>query len=120
MSMSLSSSHVPKVFALNRSRHDFSIFQTIHDFHTKLENVRIDRLYSFHSKFCRDLFYVRNHLPVPEIDLKTYELEIAIEDDTKKTLNIDSIKKYPKYTVTTAVMCGGNRRSEMNAVSTVL
>ncbi|XP_063982635.1 sulfite oxidase [Diachasmimorpha longicaudata] len=64
----------------------------------------------------QDLFYVRNHLPVPEVDLKTYDVEIAIEDETKKVLTVESIKKYPKYTVTSAVMCGGNRRSEMNAV----
>ncbi|KAK0173064.1 hypothetical protein PV328_006317 [Microctonus aethiopoides] len=63
-----------------------------------------------------DLFYVRNHLPVPEVDIKNYELEIAIEDDTKKILNFEAIKKYPKYSVTTALMCGGNRRSEMHAV----
>ncbi|XP_029044407.1 sulfite oxidase isoform X2 [Osmia bicornis bicornis] len=60
-----------------------------------------------------ELFYVRNHLPVPQIDLKTYTLELAIEETTKKTLNIEDIKKYPKYTITSAVMCGGNRRSEM-------
>ncbi|XP_011301327.1 sulfite oxidase [Fopius arisanus] len=63
-----------------------------------------------------DLFYVRNHLPVPRVDPNDYDLEIAIEEDTKKVLNLESIKKYPKYTVTTAIMCGGNRRSEMNAV----
>ncbi|XP_043268763.1 sulfite oxidase, mitochondrial isoform X2 [Venturia canescens] len=60
-----------------------------------------------------DLFYVRNHLPVPVVDIKDYELEIAIEDDTKRVLDISAIKKYPKYTITTAIMCGGNRRSEM-------
>ena len=26
-----------------------------------------------------DVFYVRNHLPVPEVDPETYELEIEIE-----------------------------------------
>ena len=24
-----------------------------------------------------DLFYVRNHLPVPEVDIKEYELEVS-------------------------------------------
>ncbi|XP_046815544.1 sulfite oxidase, mitochondrial isoform X2 [Vespa crabro] len=57
-----------------------------------------------------------NHLPVPEIDLKTYTVEIAIEEDTKKTIDFEGIKKYPKYTVTSAIMCGGNRRSEMAEV----
>ncbi|XP_011256952.2 probable sulfite oxidase, mitochondrial isoform X2 [Camponotus floridanus] len=63
-----------------------------------------------------DLFYVRNHLPVPEIDLKDYTLELAIEGEIKKTLDFEAIKKYDKHTITAAVMCGGNRRSEMSKV----
>lgn len=63
-----------------------------------------------------ELFYVRNHLPVPEIDLDTYAVDIAIEEETKKTLDFEAIKKYPKYTITSAIMCGGNRRSEMAEV----
>ncbi|CAL1682132.1 unnamed protein product [Lasius platythorax] len=63
-----------------------------------------------------DLFYVRNHLPVPEIDLKDYKLELAIEGKIKKTLDFEAIKKYDKHTITAAVMCGGNRRSEMSEV----
>ncbi|XP_054728446.1 sulfite oxidase, mitochondrial isoform X2 [Anastrepha obliqua] len=72
-----------------------------------------------------DFFYVRNHLPVPYISTKNYELEIAIEttkSGTKeqiKTLSLDDIKKMPKHTVTAAVMCGGNRRSEMTKVKAV-
>ena len=60
-----------------------------------------------------ELFYVRNHLPVPEVDLKTFALELNVEERTKKTLSFEDIKKYPKYTITSAIMCGGNRRSEM-------
>ena len=26
---------------------------------------------------CLDLFYVRNHLPVPDVDVKNYELEVS-------------------------------------------
>lgn len=63
-----------------------------------------------------EVFYVRNHLPVPMEHLENYNLELAIEDDTVKSLVVDDIKKYPKYTVTSAVMCGGNRRSEMASV----
>ncbi|XP_003695994.1 probable sulfite oxidase, mitochondrial isoform X2 [Apis florea] len=61
-----------------------------------------------------ELFYVRNHLPVPEIDLKTYTLELVIEEVTNKILKFEDIKKYPKYTITSAIMCAGNRRSEMS------
>lgn len=67
--------------------------------------------------YSRELFYVRNHLPVPEIDLKSYNLELAIEEVTKKSLKFEDIKKYPKYTITSTVMCAGNRRSEMAQVS---
>lgn len=67
--------------------------------------------------FFSDFFYVRNHLPVPEIDLKDYTLEVTIEGVTKKTLSFDALKKYKKHTITAAVMCGGNRRSEMAKVS---
>ncbi|XP_036148221.1 sulfite oxidase, mitochondrial isoform X2 [Monomorium pharaonis] len=61
-------------------------------------------------------FYVRNHLPVPQIDIKDYTLELAIEGTTKKTLDFKGITKYKKKTITAAVMCGGNRRSEMSKV----
>lgn len=63
-----------------------------------------------------DFFYVRNHLPVPQIDLKDYTLELAIEGMTKKTLDFKAITKYEKRTITAAVMCGGNRRSEMSKI----
>jgi sulfite oxidase len=59
-------------------------------------------------------------LPVPNIDEKTYELEIENESNKKSiVLNIDKLKKYPKHTITAAIMCGGNRRSEMNKVKQV-
>ncbi|XP_058806488.1 sulfite oxidase, mitochondrial isoform X2 [Phymastichus coffea] len=66
-----------------------------------------------HFKTPKDIFYIRNHLPVPIIDIKDYEMEININDTTIKSLTLSDIKKYPKYTVTSAIMCGGNRRSEM-------
>lgn len=72
-----------------------------------------------------EFFYVRNHLPVPVIDEKNYELEIEIETDksgTEKKLHtykLSDIKALPKYSVTAAVMCGGNRRSEMTKVKSV-
>lgn len=60
-----------------------------------------------------DTFYVRNHLPVPLVDIEDYELELALEDETVKSLNLDDLKKFPKYSVVSTIMCGGNRRSEM-------
>lgn len=63
---------------------------------------------------------MRNHLPVPEIDVHSYELEIEIEETNKtKTLSFEDIKALPKHNVTAAIMCGGNRRSEMTNVKPV-
>lgn len=65
-------------------------------------------------------FYVRNHLPVPEIDVKSYELEFVNEKNKKSiTLKLDDLKKYKRYTITAAIMCGGNRRSEMMSIKAV-
>lgn len=68
-----------------------------------------------------DLFYVRNHLPVPDIATDEYELEIEIEgaDEKAKTLSLTDLQGLPKHHVTATVMCGGNRRSEMTTVKEV-
>ncbi|CAL4120901.1 unnamed protein product, partial [Meganyctiphanes norvegica] len=60
-----------------------------------------------------ELFYVRNHLPVPDIDPATFALEIEMEDSSEKTLSLDDIKSFPKQTITASIQCAGNRRSEM-------
>ncbi|KAG5873360.1 hypothetical protein JTB14_022963 [Gonioctena quinquepunctata] len=67
-----------------------------------------------------ELFYVRNHLPVPEVDPSTYELEVEIEGTNKIiTLTLDDLKKMPKRTITATVMCAGNRRSDMTKIKAV-
>ncbi|XP_044257778.1 sulfite oxidase [Tribolium madens] len=67
-----------------------------------------------------ELFYVRNHLPVPNIDPETYELEIEIEGKNKTlTFTLDELKKLPRHTITATIMCAGNRRSEMTKVKPV-
>lgn len=69
------------------------------------------------------MFYVRNHLPVPDINVEDYELDISVEIACDKsvtkeaTFKLDDIKKLPKYSVSAAIMCGGNRRSEMTKVN---
>ena len=67
------------------------------------------------------LFFVRNHLPVPRIDEKTYRLKIeglGIKEDISLSLN-DLRTKFPHHSVTTTIQCAGNRRSEMNQVKQV-
>jgi sulfite oxidase len=67
-----------------------------------------------------ELFYVRNHLPVPHIDPETFELEVEIEGRNKSViLTLDELKKLPKHTITATIMCAGNRRSEMTKIKAV-
>jgi len=68
-----------------------------------------------------DLYYVRNHLPVPIVDPDTYELEV-VGLGVKKELNfsLDDLKtKFPKHTIVATIQCGGNRRKEMKDKKTL-
>lgn len=48
-------------------------------------------------------------------------LEISGVGVKNVSLTLHDIKKFPKYTVTAAIQCAGNRRSEMSKVqSTIL
>ncbi|XP_050293036.1 sulfite oxidase-like [Anthonomus grandis grandis] len=68
-----------------------------------------------------DLFYVRNHLPVPSIDPNTYEMEIELEGKGKSvTFSLEDLKtKFPKTTIAATLMCAGNRRSDMIKIKPV-
>ena len=68
-----------------------------------------------------ELFFVRNHLPVPEVTEKDFKLEVACVGK-KKTINLtmeDLKKNFKPYTITSTVQCAGNRRSHMAAVKPV-
>jgi len=56
---------------------------------------------------------------VPEVDVKTFELEIEGVGIKPIKLNLAKLKKFPKHTVTATVQCSGNRRSEMTEVKAV-
>lgn len=68
-----------------------------------------------------DLFFVRNHLPVPIVDPKKYHLDITVQGKRKSvSFTLDDLKKkFPKKTVASVVQCAGNRRSEMVKVKAV-
>jgi len=64
---------------------------------------------------------VRNHLPVPIIDPKEYELEIEGIGIKPVHLSLNDLKtKFKKHVVTSTIQCAGNRRSELNKVSIVI
>lgn len=71
----------------------------------------------------REIFYVRNHLPVPEVDPagRDYTLEV-VGSSEKQTLNLnlDQLKTvYTPHTITATLQCTGNRRSEMTLTKPV-
>ena len=70
----------------------------------------------FHTP--NDLFYVRNHLPVPKVDVDEYRLEISHDSDPNAVkLSLDDLKtKFKVYTETVTLQCAGNRRHHMNDV----
>jgi sulfite oxidase len=66
-----------------------------------------------------ELFFVRNHLPVPIVDPKNFVLEVEGEGLKKIKLTLDDLKKFKEHKVVSTVQCAGNRRSEMNEVKLV-
>ena len=62
-----------------------------------------------------ELFYVRCHLAVPDIDPAEYRLIVSGKgiDKHKFTLN-DLQTKFPKHEVITTLQCAGNRREDLH------
>ncbi|CAD5229565.1 unnamed protein product [Bursaphelenchus okinawaensis] len=63
-----------------------------------------------------DLFFVRNHMPVPQTDIKKHRLQVSGLGINKPVeLNVDDLKlKYEPVDVISVVQCAGNRRNDMN------
>lgn len=64
-----------------------------------------------------ELFYVRQHMPVPEMHAETHKLNVVIKNGTtSKNVNfkLNDLAKYRTVTVRATLMCAGNRRNEMN------
>ncbi|XP_072938572.1 sulfite oxidase isoform X2 [Epargyreus clarus] len=68
-----------------------------------------------------ELFYVRQHMPVPELDAATHTLRVDVVDGTTTTthLTLEELGQFETVTVRAALMCAGNRRSEMHKVKPV-
>ncbi|KAI8836105.1 Oxidoreductase, molybdopterin-binding domain-containing protein [Chytridium lagenaria] len=67
-----------------------------------------------------DVFYVRNHLPVPKIDPEEFCLEIDLPGLPERSFTLQELKeKFPKVTVMATLQCAGNRRFEMHAAKPV-
>lgn len=64
-----------------------------------------------------DLFFVRSHGDVPEVNAESYRLEV--NGDVLKTLSLslEEIRKdFERVTISATLQCAGNRREELMAV----
>lgn len=71
-----------------------------------------------------ELFFKRNHLPVPDINPDEFQLTVerphGSNQEAPLKLSLNDLKtKFPRHEVTVTLQCAGNRRSEMNAVKPV-
>jgi DMSO/TMAO reductase YedYZ molybdopterin-dependent catalytic subunit len=58
-----------------------------------------------------DTFYVRSHIPIPQIDAATWTLKIGGEVNSPIALSLDEIRKLPAVTITNTLECAGNGRA---------
>lgn len=67
-----------------------------------------------------ELFYVRNHGPVPDVDAGSHRLEVDGLVRTPLSLTLDELRaRFPPVTLTATLACAGNRRAELAAVRTI-
>lgn len=67
-----------------------------------------------------ELFFVRNHLPVPVIDEKDFRLEVQGDGVKGIKLSLKDLKsKFKSHKITATLQCAGNRRSQMNEAKPV-
>lgn len=64
-----------------------------------------------------ELFFVRNHAPVPEIDADTFRLSVGGLVERPLELSLDDLKReFLHHAVEATLQCAGNRRDELMAV----
>ncbi len=64
-----------------------------------------------------ELFFVRNHAPVPEIDGDAFRLSVGGLVERPLELSLDDLKReFQHHTVEATLQCAGNRRDELMAV----
>ena len=64
----------------------------------------------------KELFYKRNHYPIPKISTENYSVKVYGEVLNPGVITLDEIKKLKKHTVEATLMCAGNRRSEFSVI----
>ena len=61
-----------------------------------------------------ELFFVRNHASIPDVDLESYRLRVNGLVLEELSLSLDQVKSnFERRTLTATLQCAGNRRKEM-------
>ena len=61
------------------------------------------------------VFYVRNHMWVPEIKPEEHKLVVEMPDGEEKAYSLEDLKaKFKETTITATLQCSGNRRRHMS------
>ncbi len=63
-----------------------------------------------------ELWYIRNHHPVPDIDTSNFKLNI-LGTEKNCSFSLENLKKMNSKKIITTIQCGGNRRGNLNSVS---
>ena len=64
-----------------------------------------------------ELFYVRNHAPVPQVDANSYRLEVDGMIREPLSLSLESLREtFTAHEVTATLACAGNRRTDLARV----
>ncbi|CAH2235979.1 jg2053 [Pararge aegeria aegeria] len=74
-----------------------------------------------HFNTPNELFYVRQHMPVPDLDAEQHKLKVVLVGSSTivREFSLQDLHRFRPATVNAALMCAGNRRSEMNEVKPV-
>jgi len=63
-----------------------------------------------------ELFYVRNHFPVPTLQANTWRLRVEGAVERELELTLEDLRRMPSRTVTMTLECAGNSRASLNPV----
>jgi sulfite oxidase len=68
----------------------------------------------------RELFFARNHAPVPEIEPASFRLEVGGMVEKPLSLSLRELReRLPRRSVTAVLQCAGNRRDELMAAAPI-
>ena len=67
-----------------------------------------------------DRFFIRNHGPIPQIDMGSYVLSVGGDVPNAQTFTLDQLRTdFKKTSIVATLTCAGNRRAEYNRIERV-